>query len=48
VLEGSSFEEPTTKRAAEALQKWDARRPTLVVLDPEEIGAAKSFATSPR
>src|SRR6476620_12466151 len=26
VLEGSSFEEPTTKRAAEALQKWDARR----------------------
>jgi large subunit ribosomal protein L4 len=47
VLEGSSFEEPTTKRAAEALQSWDARRPTLVVLDPEEIGAAKSFRNIP-
>ena len=48
VLDGASFEQPTTKRAAEALEKWGARRPTLVVLDLEEEGAAKSFRNIPR
>jgi large subunit ribosomal protein L4 len=47
VLDGESFEQPTTKRAAEALEKWAARRPTLVVLDREEEGAAKSFRNIP-
>jgi large subunit ribosomal protein L4 len=43
VLESGAFEEPATKRAAEALAKWDAGRPSLVVIDAEEIGALKSF-----
>jgi large subunit ribosomal protein L4 len=47
VLDGSTFSEPATKQAAEALEKWDARRPTLVVLDAEEIGALKSFRNIP-
>jgi large subunit ribosomal protein L4 len=43
LLDASAYETPSTKAAAEALGKWGARRATLVVLAPEEIGAAKSF-----
>jgi large subunit ribosomal protein L4 len=43
MLDGAGFEEPSTKAAAAALEKWGARRPTLVVLDGEETGALKSF-----
>ncbi len=43
LLDASAYEAPSTKTAAEALAKWGARRSTLVVLAPEEIGAAKSF-----
>ena len=43
VLDASAYETPSTKTAAEALEKWGARRSTLVVVGPEEIGAAKSF-----
>jgi large subunit ribosomal protein L4 len=43
LLEAGGFDEPSTKRAAEALDKWGADRPTLVVLDADEIGALKSF-----
>ena len=43
VLDPASFETPSTKAAAQALEKWDAKRPTLVVLDAEETGALKSF-----
>lgn len=43
LLDASSFETPSTKTAAEALAKWGARRTTLIVLAPEEGGAAKSF-----
>ena len=43
VLDASAFETPSTRSAAEALDKWGARRPTLVVIDGEEIGALKSF-----
>jgi large subunit ribosomal protein L4 len=48
VLDASTFDEPATKRAAEALEKWGARRPTLVVVDAEETGAVKSFRNIPR
>jgi large subunit ribosomal protein L4 len=47
VLDGAGFDKPTTKRAAELLEKWGARPQTLVVLDPEEVGAAKSFRNIP-
>jgi large subunit ribosomal protein L4 len=43
VLDASTFETPSTKTAAEALAKWGAKRSTLIVLAPEEGGAAKSF-----
>ena len=43
LLDASAYETPSTKTAAEVLDKWGARRSTLIVLAPEEIGAAKSF-----
>jgi large subunit ribosomal protein L4 len=43
VLDAAAFETPSTKAAAQALGKWGAKRPTLVVLDGEETGALKSF-----
>jgi large subunit ribosomal protein L4 len=48
VVDGESFEEPSTKRAAEALDRWGADRPTLVVLDTEETTVLKSFRNMPR
>jgi large subunit ribosomal protein L4 len=42
-VDGSSFDEPSTKQAATALDGWGAARPTVVVIDAEEAGAAKSF-----
>jgi large subunit ribosomal protein L4 len=43
VLDGSKFSEPATKQAAEALKKWGADGPTLIVIGAEEEGVAKSF-----
>jgi large subunit ribosomal protein L4 len=47
VLDGSTFSEPATKQAAQGLEKWGARHPTLVVLDTEEVAALKSFRNLP-
>jgi large subunit ribosomal protein L4 len=43
VLDGSTFSDPATKQAAEALKKWGADRPTLIVIGSEEEAVAKSF-----
>lgn len=43
VLDPAAFETPSTKAAAQALEKWGAKRPTLIVLEAEETGALKSF-----
>lgn len=43
VLDVDAFAEPSTKKAAEALAKWGARTPTLVILDAEESSIQKSF-----
>lgn len=43
LLDATDFDTPSTKTAAQALDKWGARRSTLIVLAPEEGGAAKSF-----
>jgi large subunit ribosomal protein L4 len=43
VLDPAAFDTPSTKAAAQALDKWGARRPTLIVLEAEETGALKSF-----
>jgi large subunit ribosomal protein L4 len=47
VLDGSGIEEPATKQAAQWLEKWGARRPTLVVLETDEVVALKSFRNLP-
>ena len=43
VLDTDAFSQPATKKAAEALTKWGARTPTLVVLGAEEAEVQKSF-----
>lgn len=43
VLDPAAFETPSTKAAAQALEKWGAKQSTLVVLEADEIGALKSF-----
>jgi large subunit ribosomal protein L4 len=43
VLDGSTFNEPATKQAADALKKWGADAPTLVLIGADEEAAAKSF-----
>ena len=48
VLDASAFETPSTKTAAQALQKWGAKSPLLVIVVAEEIGAMKSFRNLPR
>ncbi|HYP91416.1 MAG TPA: 50S ribosomal protein L4, partial [Polyangiaceae bacterium] len=48
LLDAGAFETPSTKTAAAALEKWGAKRSTLIVLAPEESGAAKSFRNIPR
>ena len=48
LLEADAFPAPATKQAAEALAKWGPATPTLVVLDPEESDAQKSFRNLPR
>lgn len=48
VLDASAFEAPSTKSAAQALAKWGAKSPLLVIITAEEIGAMKSFRNLPR
>jgi len=48
VLDAKDFETPSTKSAAQALAKWGARNPIVVLVTAEEIGAMKSFRNLPR
>ncbi len=48
VLSASDFDTPSTKSAAQALAKWGAKNPTLLILTAEETGAMKSFRNIPR
>ena len=43
VLDGATFKEPATKQAADALKKWGADGPTLIVIGSDEESVAKSF-----
>ncbi len=43
VLDAGAFEQPSTKAAAKSLEKWGAKRPTLIVLQGDDVGALKSF-----
>ncbi|HEY5943235.1 MAG TPA: 50S ribosomal protein L4 [Solirubrobacterales bacterium] len=48
VLDAATFETPSTKTAAQALAKWGAKKPFLILVTGEEIGAMKSFRNLPR
>jgi large subunit ribosomal protein L4 len=48
LLDAAAYEEPSTKQAAQALEKWGAPQPTLVVLESEEAGALRSFRNMER
>lgn len=48
VVKVADFDTPSTRAAAEALDKWGAKLPTLVVILGEETGLLKSFRNIPR
>jgi large subunit ribosomal protein L4 len=48
VLDANDFDTPSTKAAAQALAKWGAKNPILLLVTAEEIGAMKSFRNLPR
>src|SRR3954453_5813151 len=48
VLDASAFDTPSTKTAAQALEKWGAKGSLLVIVTAEEVGAMKSFRNLPR
>ncbi|MBN8867658.1 MAG: 50S ribosomal protein L4 [Solirubrobacterales bacterium] len=48
VVKAKDFETPSTKDAAAALEKWGAKRSTLVIILGEETGILKSFRNIPR
>ena len=48
IFDASSYETPSTKAAAQALAKWGAKNPTLIVVTADEVGAMKSFRNLPR
>jgi large subunit ribosomal protein L4 len=43
VVDGATFEVPSTSQAVGALEGWDAQRPVLVLLSSEEEACARSF-----
>jgi large subunit ribosomal protein L4 len=43
VLDASTFDTPSTKTAAQALEKWGAKSPLLLIVSADEVGAMKSF-----
>jgi large subunit ribosomal protein L4 len=48
VVKAADFETPSTRDAAAALEKWGAKRSTLVIILGEETGLLKSFRNIPR
>jgi large subunit ribosomal protein L4 len=43
VLDGSSFDAPSTRRAVQVLEGWEQARPTVVVATDDEETVVKSF-----
>ena len=43
LIDGTSFDTPSTKSAVQLLQDWGKDTPTVVIVSEEEVGAAKSF-----
>jgi large subunit ribosomal protein L4 len=47
VTAASEWSEPSTKRAAEAINGWETFRPVLVLVAEDEVGLALSFRNLP-
>jgi large subunit ribosomal protein L4 len=43
LISGTSFDEPSTRRAVEVLRQWGQSLPTVVVTGEDEVGLIKSF-----
>jgi large subunit ribosomal protein L4 len=43
VVDAATFDSPSTRQAADALDSWDSPRPVLVLLGAEEDACARSF-----
>jgi large subunit ribosomal protein L4 len=43
VVEGSAFDEPSTKKAAEFLEAWGQEAPVVLVVNEDETALVKSF-----
>jgi large subunit ribosomal protein L4 len=43
VIDGSGFDAPSTRKAADLLGAWGKELPTVVIVQPEEEAVAKSF-----
>jgi len=43
VVDGSAFEEPSTKKAVSFLEAWGQERPLVLVANEDETGLVKSF-----
>ena len=48
ILDAAAFDTPSTKTASQALAKWGAKNPTLLILTAEETNVMKSFRNIPR
>src|SRR4051794_25846965 len=48
IVDASTYDTPSTKTAAAALEKWGSKLPALIILTNEEIGALRSFRNIPR
>jgi large subunit ribosomal protein L4 len=48
ILDAAAFDTPSTKSAAQALAKWGAKNPVLLILTADETGVMKSFRNIPR
>ncbi|MEX0620245.1 MAG: 50S ribosomal protein L4 [Solirubrobacterales bacterium] len=48
IVKAADFETPSTKAAAAALDKWGAKRSTLIVILGDETGLLRSFRNIPR
>ena len=48
VVDAAGYEKPSTAQAVKGLEGWKAKRPTLVLVGPDEDTVGKSFRNIPR
>ena len=48
MVDAAGYEKPSTAQAVKGLEGWKAKRPTLVLVGPDEDTVGKSFRNIPR